>query len=42
MGVLWDNLTRPIGGALYFLGQLKLRYAAYRSRSVMGGVCAIS
>lgn len=39
MGVLWDNLTRPIGGALsIFLVSLSFGYAAYRSRSVMGGV----
>jgi membrane protease YdiL (CAAX protease family) len=39
MGVLWANLTRPIGGAFsIFLVSLLFGYAAHRSRSVMGGV----
>lgn len=41
MGVLWDNLTRPAGGALsIFLVSLAFGFAAQRSRSVMGGVLA--
>jgi membrane protease YdiL (CAAX protease family) len=39
MGVLWDNLTNPVGGALsIFLVSLGFGYATYRSHSVMGGV----
>ena len=39
MGVLWDNLTQPLGGALsIFLVSLGFGYATHRSQSVMGGV----
>lgn len=39
MGVLYSNLTQPVGGALsIFLVSLVFGYAAHRSRSVMGGV----
>jgi len=41
MGVLWENLTQPAGGALsIFLVSLGFGYAAHRSRSVLGGVIA--
>lgn len=41
MGVLWTNLTNPVGGALsIFLVSLGFGYAAHRSESVMGGVIA--
>ena len=41
MGVLWDNLTNPAGGALsIFLVSLCFGYASHRSSSVMGGVLA--
>ena len=39
MGVLWDNLTQPVGGALsVFLVSLGFGYATYRGGSVMGGI----
>jgi len=39
MGVLVENLTNPVGGALsIFLCSLAFGYAAHRSNSVMGGI----
>lgn len=41
MGVLWDNLLNPVGGAFsIFLVSLVFGYAARRSDSVMGGILA--
>ena len=42
MGVLVENLTNPVGGALsIFLCSLAFGYAAHRSNSVMGGILSL-